>query len=435
MRHVDEATRAAAEARKAASERPDPPPGRVRSVRPDRTGGTASRSGGRCGPASRAPTRATTARNEASKRHSRWIHRANNTAAVWRTSVSNTCCSPRTSGSRTRRTCWKRGSPPSTRTAAGETHCQPLASWRCAPSPGAPRILLERYDRDPVTERRRATAVQALAGAPSATSLPPGSYRLVIDGAGLARCHPAVRDQTQRTHHRRPDRAVLSAVPKGFVYIPAGTFWYGDADEQLRTQFLDTVPIHRRTTGAYFVARDETTYQDWITFLDGITAVEQLRHAPVVSGTIRGALALRRGADGWHLAIQPSSRRYEANAHEPIRYTGRNRRARQDWLRFPIGGISPDDTARYLAWLRESGRLPGARLCSEPEWERAARGADDRLFPHGDDLPVDDANFDLTYHSSRRRLWTRRGRFASRVAQPVRRGGHGWQHHGDGRIG
>ena len=38
------------------------------------------------------------------------------------------------------------------------------------------------------------------------------------------------------------------AVPDGFVYVPAGEFWFGDADEHLRTQFLDTVPIHRRRT-------------------------------------------------------------------------------------------------------------------------------------------------------------------------------------------
>jgi formylglycine-generating enzyme required for sulfatase activity len=108
-------------------------------------------------------------------------------------------------------------------------------------------------------------------------------------------------------------------------------------------------------------------------------------------------LLLRPGADGWHLSLQPSSRRYQASAHQPIVYESRQRRARQDWLRFPIGGLSPDDVSRYVSWLRESGRLPGARLCSELEWERAARGADDRLFPNGDDLAADDANFDLTY--------------------------------------
>jgi formylglycine-generating enzyme required for sulfatase activity len=47
--------------------------------------------------------------------------------------------------------------------------------------------------------------------------------------------------------------------------------------------------------------------------------------------------------------------------------------------------------------LSDTGQLPGARFCTDREWERAARGADDRRFPTGDSLGQDDANFDITY--------------------------------------
>jgi formylglycine-generating enzyme required for sulfatase activity len=188
-----------------------------------------------------------------------------------------------------------------------------------------------------------------------------------------------------------------SAVPEGFVYVAAGSFWYGDADEQLRTQFLDTSPIHRRQTGAYLVARHETTYRDWIVFLDAQTPAERERHLPEVSTAARGWIRLRRADAAWQLAFQPATIRYAARVGEPVTYVGRKVLARQDWSLFPVTGISFVDVKAYLAWLDATGRVPGARLCTELEWERAARGGDDRVFPHGDELHESDANFDVTY--------------------------------------
>jgi formylglycine-generating enzyme required for sulfatase activity len=265
-------------------------------------------------------------------------------------------------------------------------------------TPTASRILLERYDRDAITGRRRAVLVGPLPLGPSETSLPAGSYRLLIDGDGRARViHPIEISRGVRTDAN----VVLPAaatVPAGFEYVAPGTFWYGDADEQLRTQFLDAVPVHQRATGAFLIARHETTYQDWIAFLDGLPPALRVRHVPAITGTMRGALVMRSTADGWRLTLQPSSSpRHEAGAREPITYVGRNRRSTGDWLRFPIGGVSPDSAAAYFEWLRQTGRVPGARFCTEREWERAARGADDRIFPHGDDLAPDDANIDVTY--------------------------------------
>ena len=63
----------------------------------------------------------------------------------------------------------------------------------------------------------------------------------------------------------------------------------------------------------------------------------------------------------------------------------------------PVVGVSPLDIEAYAAWLNSSGRVPGARVCREYEWERAARGADGRTLPHGEVVGPDDADIDETY--------------------------------------
>jgi formylglycine-generating enzyme required for sulfatase activity len=84
---------------------------------------------------------------------------------------------------------------------------------------------------------------------------------------------------------------------------------------------------------------------------------------------------------------------YSARAGETIVYEGRKLRAEQDWRQFPVAGISVEDGLAYAGWLDATGRVRGARLCDEREWERAARGADEREFPHGNRLEPGDANF------------------------------------------
>jgi formylglycine-generating enzyme required for sulfatase activity len=263
-------------------------------------------------------------------------------------------------------------------------------------TPAAATIVLERYERDPVTGRRSTKLLAPPTQAPM--PLAPGSYRISLDGPGLA--HVVYPFEVGRGEKLVVELSLpqASAVPDGFAYVPPGEFWFGDADEQLRTQFLGTVPIHRRRTDAYLIARHETTYGDWMQFLDALPPAERARFEPDATSTSRGSLRLRKLASGsWQFTLQPTTRRYVAESGEPIVYEGRKQGARQDWSRFPVAGVSPVDANRYISWLRATGRLPGARLCGELEWERAARGADDRLFPHGDSLADDDANFDVTY--------------------------------------
>ena len=258
-------------------------------------------------------------------------------------------------------------------------------------------IALERYRADPASGRRTPIPVSVAPAPGAALTLPPGSYRLLAGAPGYAdtvQVFELESGQRREIDLRLPRSP---AVPTDFVYVPPGEFWFGDADEDLRTKFLDTVPIHRRHTDAFLIARHETTYRQWIEFLDALPDGDRARYAPHLSAPMRGSLRLDRVGETWQLTFRPISQRYTARAGEPFVYAGRNQRARQDWLDFPVAGITPADIERYLRWLRETDRVPGARLCSELEWERAARGADDRVYPHGDDLASADANFDLTY--------------------------------------
>jgi formylglycine-generating enzyme required for sulfatase activity len=101
----------------------------------------------------------------------------------------------------------------------------------------------------------------------------------------------------------------------------------------------------------------------------------------------------------WQLTITPSTKKYTYTVEtgQRLQYQGRSVRADQDWMKFPVSSVSYEDAIAFAAWLDRTGRIPGARLCDEYEWERAARGADARTFPSGARLTPDDANIDVTY--------------------------------------
>jgi serine/threonine protein kinase/formylglycine-generating enzyme required for sulfatase activity len=230
--------------------------------------------------------------------------------------------------------------------------------------------------------------------------LPQGSYSITLRAPGRAEVrHPIVLDRGQRIVLRlQLPRA--EDIPPGFAYIPPGRFLFGSADEDnVRRAFLVAVPMHEVATDAYLIARYETTFGDWIEYLRTLPPSHRARNAlRMVDGDMNGALRLVELPDGrWELTLRPTARAFTARSGEPLVFPARKHRIEQDWLRMPVSGLSLEDVSGYLAWLDESGRVKGARLCTGYEWERAARGADARLYPHGNALGPEDANFDETY--------------------------------------
>ena len=231
-------------------------------------------------------------------------------------------------------------------------------------------------------------------------TLPVGSYRAILqlDGYEIATTPFVVRRGRDVKLHTSLVRN--EDVPTGFIYVPAGAFWYGSAtDEDLRRGFFNAEPLHEVQCEGFLIARHETTYAQWVTFLRSLPAHTRSSFLPhVASGGFHGALRMSERADGtFELHLSIGSEVASAAEGQPLLLPRRSRRARLQWQSLPVTGVSALDAVAYTKWLTESGRVPGARLCMEHEWERAARGADRRVYPHGDGLRPSDANIDMTY--------------------------------------
>ena len=264
-------------------------------------------------------------------------------------------------------------------------------------SPVVP-VTLARFVPDPATGHHVLTGPEPLPDPSTPRSLAQGSYRLTFRLADGQEVHyPFVvrRGQALDLDVRLP---APEAIPPGFIHVPAGEFLFGTDQEILRDFFI-TVPEHPARTDTYLIARHETTYAEWIAYLEAMTPELRARMLDGKGRSVQGtSIALERSREGvWSIAVAAGEGVFRARAGELLVYGGRPGAPGQDWLAMPVTTINWQEAAEYAAWLAGAGRVPGARMCDEWEWERAARGADRRRYPHGDRLAPGDANIDITY--------------------------------------
>ncbi len=229
----------------------------------------------------------------------------------------------------------------------------------------------------------------------AALTLPRGSYVFELSLAGHAPTrYPLLLERGEAFAADVP--LVPSAqVPAGMIYVPPGRFMIGStAPGRVRSSYLHTAPAHVATTGGFLAAAHETTYRDWVAFLTDQPADVAQALAPA-AGTpgAPGYIRLARRDVGWQLTLQPATSAYEVALGATLRYQHRIDRVEQPSADLPVTALSPADAERYAAWLAATGRVPGARVCDEREWERLARGADLRAYPHGDVLAPAEANY------------------------------------------
>ena len=118
-------------------------------------------------------------------------------------------------------------------------------------------------------------------------------------------------------------------IPPGYVLIPAGPFWMGAEDSFAN---FDEKPIHKVYLPPYLIERHLVTNREYKEFVDKLHYL-----APA----------------NWKTGSYPAGRGD-----------------------YPVTFVSMENA-------RDSARFRRARLCTEEEWEKAARGQDKRMWPWG----------------------------------------------------
>ncbi|MCI0586781.1 MAG: SUMF1/EgtB/PvdO family nonheme iron enzyme, partial [Planctomycetes bacterium] len=252
--------------------------------------------------------------------------------------------------------------------AAREQPAESVEDGAVAPAPGyvAPSVydrLLEDLSANDLGE----TPIEGLA-------LPHGSYLVVLRKEGFVdvRFPVLVRrggEEGPRNPIRlwktgeHPDRAK-------WVYVPEGrSVLGGDAEA------FDSWDRREPYVEGFFIGRFEVTCAEYAEFLnDPETVRAYLEHRQ--AGRLR--LVPRHASDalpydGWiESEGEADSTQFESGP-DP---------------HWPVLAISWEDAIAYVAWLNRRSQVSGGRweyaLPREEQWERAARGADGRLFPWGD---------------------------------------------------
>lgn len=270
------------------------------------------------------------------------------------------------------------------------------ARYHLEVTPPTTQVALERYD-----ERDRRFVEDRQVANVGDVELEPGTFRFRMIGPGLAPVFYPVLARRGAGQTISFAMLPVARVPDGLVAIPAGAFQIGvRADENARRYFYTTQPVHDRTTAGYLIGRYEVTLGDWIRFLDDLPPQRRAEFEPRVRPELNeaGLIDVHQRDGTWVLELQPlrTSPRWEVRRGQPIAYP--DGRTIADWTTLPVTGIAAAQMEAYARWLADHG-VPGARMCTDLEWERAARGADARRYPTGDTVLPADANFDQTYAS------------------------------------
>lgn len=200
------------------------------------------------------------------------------------------------------------------------------------------------------------------------TELEPGSYVLVLRRAGYRDVRHPIRVRRGEWSDVQVRLRTESEIGAEFVYVPAGEcFVGGDA------QAIGSLPRRVASVESFAIARFPVTYREYLRFINELDVTSpEWAQKRLPGSAIDDSGLVRRGADGW-----------EPDWGHLIEGAGREFCTEPQVWNLPVDSIDWFDAVAYCRWL---GARDGARyrLPTEFEWEKAARGADERFFPWGD---------------------------------------------------
>jgi len=193
----------------------------------------------------------------------------------------------------------------------------------------------------------------------------PGSYLVLARKQGY---------EDQRFHVRVQRDGEIQAnlllqkegtTPEGFVYVPPGPFVFGGDEKAFRPWPREELDLE-----GFFIQATPVNFTQWLAFLNDPATLKEIEASETVIYLPRekdreGTLQL--------LVEKTKEGKYQSRLAHPTT---------------AVLGITLQDAEAYLKWRNQQAEKDGERwtydLPKEEQWEKAARGADERLYPWGD---------------------------------------------------
>jgi len=174
---------------------------------------------------------------------------------------------------------------------------------------------------------------------------------------------------------RQIGAGTATSAPPGMVLIPAGDFWMGLPDQDRQEAFAECHRIahpdlcktfygmqarHRVSLASFFIDVYEVSNADFLRFASATSYVTLAEAEGFSEITVRGP------NEGKNKTTRIAGASWRSPTGAGSSFVPRE----------PVVHVSWYDADAYCRWL-------GKRLPTEAEWERSARGSDERLYPWG----------------------------------------------------